>query len=70
MEPLGGKLLMGHVSLLTTFLLAPDEKFIVTADRDEHIRVSWHPESYVIESYCLGQKKYTFRFSHGGTSCS
>lgn len=51
---------MGHVSLLTTFLLTPDEKYIVTADRDEHIRASWYPESYVIESYCLGQKKYAY----------
>ncbi|KLO06649.1 hypothetical protein SCHPADRAFT_882612 [Schizopora paradoxa] len=58
LESLGGKLLMGHVSLLTTFLLTHDEKFIITADRDEHIRVSWYPESYVIESYCLGQKKF------------
>ena len=55
-----GKLLMGHVSLVTTFLLTPDEKFIITADRDEHIRISWYPESFVIERYCLGHMKYEF----------
>jgi len=26
----------------------------VTADRDEHIRVSWFPQGYNIESFCLG----------------
>ena len=51
---------MGHVSLVTTFLLTPDEKFIITADRDEHIRISWYPESFVIERYCLGHMKYEF----------
>ncbi|TDL23976.1 WD40 repeat-like protein [Rickenella mellea] len=52
------ELLMGHASLLTTFILTADEKFIISADRDEHIRVSWYPEAYVIESFCLGHQKF------------
>ena len=52
-----GELILGHASLLTSCLLTPDEKFIITADRDEHIRVSWYPEGYAIESYCLGHEK-------------
>ncbi|KAI5120266.1 hypothetical protein M0805_004602 [Coniferiporia weirii] len=53
-----GSLLLGHVSLLTTLLLSRDEKYIITADRDEHIRVSWYPEAYTIERYCLEHKKF------------
>ncbi|KAH8103828.1 WD40-repeat-containing domain protein [Cristinia sonorae] len=54
----GGTLVLGHTSLLTSFLLSEDEKFIITADRDEHIRVSWYPQGYVIEQYCLGHTKF------------
>lgn len=56
-NPSSGELILGHASLLTNCLLTPDEKFIITADRDEHIRVSWYPDGYVIESFCLGHKK-------------
>ena len=54
----GGTLILGHTSLLTSFLLSSDEKYIITADRDEHIRVSWFPQGYVVERYCLGHTKY------------
>ena len=57
-NPSGGSLVLGHVSLLTSFILTPDERYIVTADRDEHIRVSWYPQGYNIEMFCLGHKKY------------
>ncbi|KAF9244674.1 WD40-repeat-containing domain protein [Melanogaster broomeanus] len=57
-NPSGGELVLGHASLLTSCLLSPDEQFIITADRDEHIRVSWYPQGYTIESYCLGHEKY------------
>ncbi|KAL4066031.1 WD40-repeat-containing domain protein, partial [Scleroderma yunnanense] len=54
----GSELVLGHASVLTCCLLTPDEDFIITSDRDEHIRVSWYPEGYVIEAYCLGHEKY------------
>ncbi|KAI6122323.1 WD40-repeat-containing domain protein, partial [Pisolithus croceorrhizus] len=57
-NPSGGVLVLGHASVLTCCHLTPDQRFIVTSDRDEHIRVSWYPEGYVIESYCLGHEKY------------
>ncbi|KAF8074939.1 quinon protein alcohol dehydrogenase-like superfamily [Lyophyllum atratum] len=57
-NPSGGQLILGHASLLNAFLLTADEKFIITADRDEHIRVSWYPQGYNIEMYCLGHTKF------------
>ncbi|KAF7308310.1 tRNA (guanine-N(7)-)-methyltransferase non-catalytic subunit TRM82 [Mycena chlorophos] len=57
-NPSGGRLILGHVSLLNAFVLSADEKYILTADRDEHIRVSWYPQGYTIESYCLGHTSF------------
>jgi len=57
-NPSGGELILGHASPLNAFLLTADEKYIVTADRDEHVRVSWFPKGYIIERYCLGHLKY------------
>lgn len=62
------KLLLGHVSMLTDVVYATrgvvelGEKqrgYIITADRDEHIRISrGPPQSHVIEGYCLGHKQF------------
>ena len=59
------KLLLGHVSMLTDLTFATREVegkergYIITADRDEHIRVSrGPPQSHVIEGYCLGHTEY------------
>ena len=62
--------LLGHVSLLTAMLLLDDADpvrgttgqaslpRIVTADRDEHVRVSRWPQGWRIERFLLGQKKW------------
>lgn len=53
-----GKFLLGHQSLLLDILVSPDEKYIITCDRDEKIRVSRYPNTYSIQSYCLGHTEF------------
>ncbi|KAK5944120.1 tRNA (guanine-N(7)-)-methyltransferase non-catalytic subunit trm82 [Knufia obscura] len=59
------KLVLGHVSLLTDLAIATgevegkDRPFILTSDRDEHIRVSRGiPQTHVIHSFCLGHTEF------------
>jgi tRNA (guanine-N(7)-)-methyltransferase subunit TRM82 len=59
------KLLLGHVSMLTDVCHSTQEVegkqrgYIITADRDEHIRVSrGPPQSHIIEGYCLGHTEF------------
>src|ERR1700761_3541275 len=54
------KLLLGHVSLLTDVAItevvveSKTRQYILTADRDEHIRVSRGiTQAHIIENYCL-----------------
>lgn len=54
-------LLLGHVSMLTVLTLVEVEGrgYILTADRDEHIRVSRYiPQAHVIEGFCLGHEQF------------
>ncbi|KAI9372803.1 WD40-repeat-containing domain protein [Aspergillus egyptiacus] len=62
-------LLLGHVSLLTDIAFvsissrdpssAQKRSYILSADRDEHIRVSrGPPQAHVIENYCLGHTSF------------
>ena len=53
-----GKLLMGHLSMILDLKLSPDQKFLISSDRDEKIRISKYPNCYNIESFCMGHKEY------------
>ena len=59
------QLVLGHVSLLTDVICAPgsvpypSRYYILTADRDEHIRVSRGvAQAHIIEGYCLGHNEF------------
>ncbi|KAI9796868.1 MAG: tRNA (guanine-N(7)-)-methyltransferase non-catalytic subunit trm82 [Piccolia ochrophora] len=60
------QLIIGHVSLLTDLAIAPpfpkgasSGSYIITADRDEHIRVSRGiSQAHIIESYCFGHTQF------------
>ncbi|XP_063377409.1 tRNA (guanine-N(7)-)-methyltransferase non-catalytic subunit wuho [Cydia fagiglandana] len=53
-----GTKLLGHLSLLLDVLQTNDGKYIITSDRDEKIKVSCYPNTYNIQTYCLGHKEF------------
>lgn len=72
-EPLAfeHKLILGHVSMLTDMIyVAASEDgrrtaAIITADRDEHIRISRSlPQAHIIKGYCLGHQEFVSKLCH------
>ncbi|KAM7208037.1 hypothetical protein V8F20_001583 [Naviculisporaceae sp. PSN 640] len=56
-------LLLGHVSMLTAITVGTNpqnnRQFIITADRDEHIRITRSmPQTHVIEGFCLAHEEF------------
>ncbi|PIA92990.1 tRNA (guanine-N(7)-)-methyltransferase non-catalytic subunit trm82 [Cercospora beticola] len=69
------KLELGHVSMLTDMKYLTREidgrqrGYILTADRDEHIRISrGPPQAHIIEGFCLGHKEFVSKICQVGTS--
>ncbi|KAI4647769.1 hypothetical protein J4E93_004179 [Alternaria ventricosa] len=58
------ELLLGHVSMLTdvVYANAAGRGYIMTADRDEHIRISrGPPQAHIIEGFCFGHEAFVSR---------
>jgi tRNA (guanine-N(7)-)-methyltransferase subunit TRM82 len=65
-EPMRFKhnLLLGHVSMLTDVAYARvnGRSYIITADRDEHIRISrGPPQAHITEGFCFGHEAFISR---------
>uniref|UniRef100_A0A8C5KVA6 WD repeat domain 4 n=1 Tax=Jaculus jaculus TaxID=51337 RepID=A0A8C5KVA6_JACJA len=56
-----GRLELGHLSMLLDVTVSPDDCFILTADRDEKIRISWAAAPHSIEAFCLGHTEFVSR---------
>ncbi|SMN21072.1 similar to Saccharomyces cerevisiae YDR165W TRM82 Subunit of a tRNA methyltransferase complex composed of Trm8p and Trm82p that catalyzes 7-methylguanosine modification of tRNA [Maudiozyma saulgeensis] len=53
--------ILGHVSMLTDVLFKTDshgKKFIITSDRDEHIKVSHFPQSFIVDKWLFGHSQF------------
>ncbi|XP_048202148.1 tRNA (guanine-N(7)-)-methyltransferase non-catalytic subunit WDR4 isoform X2 [Perognathus longimembris pacificus] len=47
--------------MLLDVAVSPDDRFVLTADRDEKIRVSWAAAPHNIEAFCLGHAEFVSR---------
>lgn len=52
------ELQLGHLSMVLDVTVSQDDRFIVTCDRDEKIRVSLTHSPYNIQSFCLGHQQF------------
>jgi len=55
------KLLLGHLSIILDIVLCLQDRFVVSCDRDEKIRVSCYPNCYNINSFCLGHSEFVIK---------
>ncbi|GAV05455.1 hypothetical protein RvY_15587 [Ramazzottius varieornatus] len=53
--------ILGHISVLTDVVVSPDDRYILTSDRDEKIRVSHFPLADDIQTFCLGHTEFVCR---------
>lgn len=54
--------ILGHVSMLTDIGFVKDQsngqKFLISCDRDEHIKISHYPQTYIVDKWLFGHKEF------------
>lgn len=52
--------ILGHVSMLSDVLVAEhnNKQFVLTGDRDEHIKITHFPKSYVVKHWLFGHHEF------------
>lgn len=50
--------MLGHISMVLDVKLSDNGRFLLSADRDEKLRVSRYPQSFVIHCFCLGHSSF------------
>jgi tRNA (guanine-N(7)-)-methyltransferase subunit TRM82 len=63
------RLLLGHTASMLTKVLV-HQKYIMTADRDEKIRVSYFPDTHRIHGYLLGHLAFVSSFDVYESTCA
>lgn len=49
-------IILGHLSMVLDVEVSEQDELVLSADRDEKIRISRYPNAYSIVNYCLGHK--------------
>ena len=53
------KLLFGHCSsIITSLAVSADGRYLISADRDEKVRVTCFPSTHIIQSFCMGHTEF------------
>ncbi|AMD19002.1 HBR101Wp [Eremothecium sinecaudum] len=53
--------ILGHVSILTDIAMVKDKDgkhYILSADRDEHIKITHYPQSYIVDKWLFGHTQF------------
>lgn len=44
--------------MVLDFCFSKDNRYILTTDRDEKLRISRYPQTFIIENFCLGHSAF------------